>query len=73
MPTAVTLWKTANWLEREIYDMMGITFEGHPDLKRILLPDDWEGFPQRKDYPLGGLDEEEIRSNVWERPGLRTE
>ena len=50
IPSVVSLWKTANWHEREAYDMMGIKFEGHPDLKRILLSDDWEGHPLRKDY-----------------------
>jgi NADH-quinone oxidoreductase subunit C len=49
------VYPTADWQERETYDFFGIVFEGHPNLTRILMPDDWEGFPQRKDYPLGGV------------------
>jgi NADH-quinone oxidoreductase subunit C len=54
VPSVTDLWPAANWLEREIYDMFGVNITGHPDRRRILLPDDWQGFPQRKDYPLEG-------------------
>ncbi len=55
VPSLTALYPTADWQERETFDMFGIVFDGHPALTRILMPDDWEGFPQRKDYPLGGV------------------
>ena len=53
IPTIISVYPGANWLEREIHDVMGITFEGHPDQRRLLLPDDWNGHPSRRDVPLG--------------------
>ena len=54
VPSVIYVWPTADWHEREQFDLMGIFFDGHPNLQRILLDDDWEGHPLRKDYPLGG-------------------
>ena len=54
MPSATPRWPTADHQEREIYDMFGVIFEGHEDLRRILMPEDYEGFPQRRDFPIGG-------------------
>jgi NADH-quinone oxidoreductase subunit C len=55
VPSVTGVYPTADWHERETYDMFGVVFDGHPNLTRILMPDDWEGHPQRKDYPLGGV------------------
>ena len=54
VPSVTPAWPTANHQEREIYDMFGVVFHGHPDLRRILMPEDYEGYPQRRDFPVGG-------------------
>jgi NADH-quinone oxidoreductase subunit C len=63
-PSVESIWPTANWLEREVYDMFGIVFDGHPNLKRLLLPEEWQGFPLRKDYDILQQDEAWVRENL---------
>jgi len=64
IPSLVEVWAGNNWHERETFDMFGIIFDGHPALTQILMPDDWPGHPQRKDYPLGGIPVEYIGATV---------
>jgi NADH:ubiquinone oxidoreductase subunit C len=57
--SVTSVWPSANWMEREVYDLFGVTFKNHPDLRRLLLPPDWEGYPLRKEYPLHFME------NTW--------
>ena len=69
VPSVTNEWPTANHQEREVFDMFGVIFEGHPDLRRILMPEDYEGFPQRRDFPIGGepvlFTHNEVRNPGW--------
>jgi NADH-quinone oxidoreductase subunit C len=69
--SVVSVWPTANWLEREVYDMFGIRYANHPDLKRILLPEDWQGFPLRKDYNFRLQDVEWVRKHLGIESGQK--
>ena len=69
VPSVVAVWPTANWLEREVYDMFGVQYEGHPNLKRILLPDEWTGHPLRKDYDILRQDDAWVEANLGIKSG----
>ncbi len=66
----VPVWPGANWLEREIFDLFGIRFTGHPDLRRILLPEDWEGYPLRKDFPVEGYRDVPTSVELFKKSGM---
>ena len=69
VPSAAAIWPAANWLEREVYDMFGVVYEGHPNLKRILLPDEWTGHPLRKDSDILRQDEAWVQANLGIKSG----
>jgi len=69
--SVTSVWPGADWLEREIYDMFGVRFDGHPNLKRILLPEDWVGFPLRKDYDMRLQDVEWVRKHLGIESGQK--
>ncbi len=69
VPSVAGVWPTANWLEREVYDMFGVEYEGHPDLKRILLPDGWTGHPLRKDHDILRQDQPWVQNNLGIKTG----
>jgi NADH-quinone oxidoreductase subunit C len=69
VPSVSGIWTAANWLEREVYDMFGVQYEGHPDLRRILLPEEWVGFPLRKDHDLLKQDDAWVQANLHIKSG----